>query len=348
MAYEAILRDKEGKAISDVQAIFDRAWLLNGYEQCSFTISAKKELARLDDFTFGNYLTITDDELPIWGGYFDPNQPWSTTGKVGMNAYSGEKLFGTRAYKSEKLLKGSPGAIYRQIIEAMNSVIPWATLIRTGNIYDGGDSREETISTKALYDDVLRISARSGNDFYVEPVIQDGILNFDGHWYAKRGEVKDFALEEGVNVEAKDNVIEYQGEIWNYIFAFGNAATGSERETAIAYNQVSIDRYGPRMYPLSVDSNNKATVQASADVFLKYYANPRRTFNLTVGGKRVREDAKSTVFKTLRIGDTVDLNLYSPGYENGKSGVETKVRIFGMTHRGKRNTMELTANEVLL
>jgi hypothetical protein len=143
-------------------------------------------------------------------------------------------------------------------------------------------------------------------------------------------------------------VMEYQGEIWNYIFAFGNAAAGSERETAISINQESIDKYGPRMYPLSVDSNDQATVRASADAYRDYYAWPRKTFNLTVGGKRVREDAKSTVFKTLRIGDTVDLILYSIGYENGKLGVETKVRISGMTHRGKRNMMDLTANEVKL
>jgi hypothetical protein len=219
--------------------------------------------------------------------------------------------------------------------------------VRPGSIYDGDGTREETISAKKLYDDVLRISARSGNDFYVQPVVENGILHFDGNWYKQRGMRKDFALEEGVNIEAKDDLMEYQGEIWNVIFAYGNASTWVERKTVMLSDMDSIGRYGARMYPLAVDSNDPATVEASAAEFLKVYKNPRRSFSLAATPNRLREDEVYKVFKTLRVGDIVDLNLYTP-YENGRQGVEAVVKVNGLIHRGKRNILEITANEVIL
>jgi hypothetical protein len=347
MAYEAIVYDKEGKALGEVRALFDRAWVLNGYEQCTFLVSSRAELERLSDFAFGNYLVINDDVLDAWVGYFDPVRPWSTTGVMTVEAYSAERIFEHRCFPGERLLTGTAGAIFRQIIEHANAVIPWNTLIRPGDIYEGGTSRQETINPKKLYDDVLRISSRSGNDWDVTPALdENGVLTLRGNWYERRGSVKDFALEEGVNVEAKQNVLEEQGEIWNFIFAYGLGASWSDRPQAVAYDLESIARYGVRMYGLAVEATTPATVEASAKAFLAYYAHPRKTFNLTVGGRRVREDALYNAYQMLRIGDVVDLRLYSAGFENGKLGVETQVRITGMTHRGRSDLMDVTANEV--
>jgi hypothetical protein len=325
----------------------DRGWILNGYEECTFPLSTRAEAARLGNYAFGNYLVVTDEALDIWGGYFDPNQSWSTKRRVTMQAYSGERLFETRSYPGAVKLTGTPGAIYRQIIENMNSVTPWATLMRPGSIYDEGGTREETISATKLYDDVLRISSRSGNDFYVQPVIENGVLHFEGHWYRQRGMRKDFVLEEGINIEGKDDIMEYQGDIWNYIFAYGNASTWAERVTRTLFDEESIGRHGARMYALAVDSNDPATVEAYGAAFLKVYKNPRRSFNLVAMPNRLREDEVYKVFKTLRVGDVVDLSLHTP-YENGRQGVETSVKINGLIHRGKRNVLEITANEVIV
>jgi|CXWL01.1.fsa_nt_gi hypothetical protein len=346
MGYEATIFDGEGKAIGEAVGIFDRAWLLNAYEQATFRISAKRELERLGDFQFGNYLAITDSALPIWGGYCDPPQSWASRGSVMMQAYSAEKLFEWRAYPGELVLNGTAGGIFRMIVENLNTILPWPTLIRPGSIYDEGASRQERISAKKLYDDVLRISARSRNDFYCEPVVENGMLHFEAHWYERRGETKDFALEEGVNIEAKENVMEKQGPIWNYIFAFGNASTWLERETATAFDATSIEDYGPRMYPLAVNSNDPVTVQAAADAFLSANKAPPRSFNLTASPNRLREDEVYKVFKTLRIGDIVDLKMYKIDFENGKLGVDTRVRVRGMIHRGRRNILDLNVNEL--
>jgi hypothetical protein len=156
-----------------------------------------------------------------------------------------------------------------------------------------------------------------------------------------------FALEEGINIQAKDNVMDVQGEIWNFIFAFGNASTWAERQSAVAYDQTSIEKYGVRMYPLAVDSNDPATVKANAEAFLAANKNPKRTFNLTCAPNQLREDEVEKVFKTLRVGDIVDLKARSFGELNGSTGVNTRVKILGMLHRMKKNTLDLTVNEVL-
>jgi hypothetical protein len=346
MSYEAVIYSKDGKPKSDMRALMDRAWKLNGFEQCTFSISTLAEVDRLEDFNFGNYLVVTDSELDIWGGFFDPEQPWSSSKKATIQTYSGEKIFDWRCYPGSLLLKGTAGAIYKQMIENLNTVIPWGTLMRPGDIYTGGVSREETISGTRLYDDVRRVCSRSGNDFYVEPVFTNGLLHFEGHWYAQRGMRKDFLLEEGINIEAKEDVMEYQGEIWNVIFAYGNASTWTERKTAQVFDEESIGKYGARMYALAVDSNDPATVKAYGEAFLALYKNPRRSFSLVAMPNGAREDEVRKVYKTLRIGDIVDIGLYSV-YENGKRGVETAVRIAGLTHRGKRDTLEITAVEVV-
>lgn len=340
MSYEAIVYDQAGRALQDIRAEFDRGWALNGREQCTFSISTVG--ANMDNFRFGNYLVITDAELPVWGGYFAAPQTWGTSERATVQAYSGEGIFSWRCYRGEKLLKGTAGAIYRQIVENLNTSAPLATLMRPGEIYDGGASREETVTARSYYDDVLRISARSGNDWWVEPVTDDGALHFEAHWYSRRGETKRYALEEGVNIEASDNVMEYQGEIYNYIFAFGNGATWADRVTLTELDQTSIDLYGLRMYALSVNAGTETTVRASAQAFLRANAYPQRVFSLVVGGKRTRENAAGALFATLRVGDVVDLLTSSIG-----GGLETKVRVLGITHRGKSNTMNLVVKEMI-
>ena len=69
---------------------------------------------------------------------------------------------------------------------------------------------------------------------------------------------------------------------------------------------------------------------------------------MTIGGKRVREDAAMNAMQQVRVGDVMDLKLYSVGFENGELGVNTKIRVLGMTHRGKRGTMDVGAYEVRL
>jgi len=328
-----VLYSKQGLALGEVVATFNRQWVSNQFGECKFELAAGADAVLLEK---GNFLVLEHDSLPPWVGTLDTPQTWGA-GKVLYTAYSAERLFQLRPGLPGILLKGSAGVIYRQIIEIANSYAD--TLIRPGNIWTGGTSREETVTLAPLYDDIIRISQRSRDDWWIEPQVIKGQLSLLAHWDEERGEALDFVLEEGVNIELKDNLMDEQGEIWNGVIGYGNGATwDSKPKTGLITAQESWDDYGPRIRGVFVDTDSLATVEAGARAYLRQHKQPRRSFNPTA------TDVAGT-FEHLDIGNVLDLKTTRTGHEHGQQGLETSVEILEMTYREAVEAVDLVVDE---
>lgn len=326
--------NKQGIVIGETVATFNRQWVKNQFGECKFELAAE----RVDPVLMekGNFLMLEHDDLPIWVGYVDLPQTWAA-GKVVFTVYSAERLFQLRPGLPGKLLKGTAGNIFTQIIEIANSYAE--TLIRPGDIYVGGVSREETVTLAPLYDDIIRISKRSRNDWWIEPQVVNGQLTLLAHWEERRGDDLEFALEEGVNIELKDNLMDEQGEIWNGVIGYGNGATwDSKPKSALIVDQDSWDEHGPRIRGVFVDTDSPSTVEAGARAFLRQHKQPRRSFNLTATNV-------NGTFKQLDIGNVVDLKTLRTGYEHGEQGIETSIEILEITYKEAGETVDLIVDE---
>jgi hypothetical protein len=328
---EAVMFDKSGFAIGEVVATIDRQWVLNRYGEAKFEVSISQVEAKPNVFEKGNFILLREDGLPDWAGYVDTPEPWGN-GKVALTCYSAERLLELRPGVVDTLY-GTGGSIFVRAIEMANS---WGdTLIRPGSIYKGGTSREESFApSNQIYDDILRIANRSGNDWDITPDFRNGKLTLLGNWYETKRRVIDFALTEGVNMEAKDGTLEYEGPIWNYVYAFGNAATWASREAVEVWDDDSIHRYGLKATGLGVESNEEATIRAHAEAYLAYYKDPRRRLDVTVTNL-------NGTFGWLRIGNVPDVELIRQGLEDGEVGFTAAMEIGEMTYQHGAGRMDL-------
>lgn len=328
---EAVLFDKQGFAIGDVVATFHRQWVLNRYGEAKFQTAVSVVEDHPEYFEKGNLIVLREDNLPDWVGYIDVPENWGE-GRVLFTCFSAERIFELRPGRLDKLY-GTGGSIFERAIEMANS---WGdTLIRPGTIHKGGGSREESFSpANQIYDDILRISNRSRNDWDVTPEVSNGKLTLLGNWYETKRRVVDFALTEGVNMESKDGALEYEGPIWNYIFAYGNAATWASRRTAEVWDDDSIAKYGLRARGAAVNSNAEATVLDQAEAMLELYKSPARKLDVTA------VNALGT-FGQLRIGHVPDVEMVSHGLEDREVGFTAAMEIVEMTYRHGEGKMDL-------
>jgi len=146
-------------------------------------------------------------------------------------------------------------------------------------------------------------------------------------------------LTEGVNMQRKENALEYEGPIWNYIIAYGNASNWASRETYEVWDDESIRTHGLRVKGISVNSNSPATVESAAENYLEAYKNPRRKMDVSA------TDVEHT-FRQLRIGHAPDVETVNMGRGNGSVGFTAAMEIVEMTYQHGAKLMDLVLKEV--
>lgn len=332
---EAIFFDKRGFAIGDLVATFDRRWNKNEYGEAKFVATQSDVAARAGQFESGNFLLLREADLPDWVGYLDTPESWGA-GKVTFTAFSAERLFDQRPGVVDKLY-GTGGSIFERVIEMANDL--GDTLIRPGEIFAGGNSREESFSpANQLYKDIDRIARRSRNDWDVTPSYTNGKLVLEANWYERKRKRIPFALTEGYNMELKENTLEYEGRVWNYVVAYGNASTWSSRVTHEVWDDESIKKHGLRVTGLAVQSNEEATVQAAAEAHLAINKERRRKLDVSV------TDVDGT-FRQLRIGHVPDVEVMQQGIENGEVGFTAEMEIIEMIYDHAAGKIDVTLKE---
>lgn len=336
--------DKEGFQIAEFRASVERSWAIGDEGRALFSYPSRKtDIVNEKVLQFGNYILIENDSLPAWVGVLDTPRDWSTR-FVTVYAYSPEHIFGWRRGPLEQKLTGSAGTIFERMVLFLNS--SGTTAIRVGDIYRGGTQREETLNPTQLNNNLKRIWERSGGDYQWRPQIDiNGRLIIYADWLEQLGIETSALLHEGKgggNVEAVGNILVEDGPIVNDLLAAGDGLSWTSRPAVDIVDAASQDKYGLRQLAkeyVGVSATN--TLLSNGSELMKTNRNPSRLFKLNALNV-------GDTFKYINLGNRLTLRFENAGFYQGGRGLETQIRILGMSYdSANKNKMILIAKEVL-
>lgn len=337
--------DREGFPIAEFRAAVERSWSLVDEGRALFTYPSRKtDVVNEKTLQFGNWLLVESTALPPWVGVIDTPREWSPR-VVAVHAYTPERVFGWRRGPLEKKVKQPPGALFAYLLSLVNNAE--ITILKPGDLWLGGKTREETFNPTPLSEDLARIVERSGEEYTWRPVIEDtGRLAVYADWAQVLGADTGALLQEGKgrgNVESVGNILVEDGDIVNDMLAYGDGQSWTSKPTFIFRIDDSISRYGLRQTAEEFSGvTDKTSLEDNADDALKTAKNPTRSFHLNAANV-------GDTFQYLRIGNILDLRFESMGFTGGGIGHEASVRITGMAYdpASTKSKVELVVEEVL-
>jgi hypothetical protein len=347
MSSKAYLFGLDGNIIDEIDRInFKRSYKLNAVDTASFAFPSTSSKALASLFNFGFYLAIFDGNgiVPPWGGRYDPDRGWDAD-TFTSTAYSGEDQFNIRTGGNPTflpyVLANPAGTTFRALINAANSV--GDTLLRPGNIYEGGDNTTTELSPITyLMTNINQLVRQSKHDWGVAPVVTDNKLTLAASWYKRRGRVLARGLNDR-NCEIKQDSLKEVGPIFNRIIAYGTGDTYSARPLYVANDLQSQAKYGVRVKPLSVNSDSGQTVQNAGLQELARLAWPRKNYKA-----KIQYDPD--VAELLEQGNTMPFDNPKSGFGvSGKVGSQQIfVRLMAMAYKDGDPDIEATIQETTL
>jgi hypothetical protein len=337
-----------GLPLTEIDADFERSWLLNKYGTGTFTMALTDSKATKENLGYGNLVLVEHPKLPPWLGTIEPPRKWGY-GVITVNCFSVEFMLTNRICGHIQQFVGTPGNIFKQMIElsytgyTANSIE--SGLFKTGTIYAAGTSTTIVKPYIKVYDAVLQLTKDFGNDFDYTPVVDTaGKLSILYNWYKQLGTVRTDRLIENKNIklEPTDFVVE-QGEIVNSVVVYGDGSTWTSRPIKGDNDIDSQGRYRFRAKVYAVPGMTQAQATTTAAQYLKKSLEPRKTYKLTVLDDLI--EPEKSIFYNIRIGDTLTLDLYGTGFTGEGLGLSADVRVRGMSYKDSDNQLGLVCDE---
>jgi hypothetical protein len=329
-----LLFDRRGHLQDEFDAVFKRSWGINSVGECKFTLPVNDAKNTEANFQFGNpLLVLNNDGLPPWVGRLDTPRGWGAkTNK--HSALSYESIFSDRVgtYGKPYGVINPAGLLFRKIIQVANEEDD--TLIRLGDIYDGGGKSGMNISPATLLsDNIAKVLKQSGHEYDVTPVMVENRLKLYGNWYIRQGIETGGSLNDG-NCRIDENSLNETGPIKNWLIGMGN--NEDTLTHYVAKDELSKYRYGLRAAPLDVDSGALEGIKACTEYELRMLKKPRRTTASNV----------NDTYPLLRKGNVLKFESAEAGYGvKGIIGTQADVRIIGMAYSDDVDGVALTIME---
>ena len=333
--------NRSGLELASFRADVNRSWAI-GYEgRASFNYASRKtEIVNESVLQFGNYLLIENSRLPAWVGIIDTPRGWDSQ-TVEVNAYTLERMFKYRRGALERKLTGSAGNIFAEFINVINTAEP--TILQAGNIWAGGDRREETINPNTLERNLQQIQERSKEEYDFTPIIQNGKLVILANWYSKLGNSVScnlYSASKGGNIEMA--TMSEDDEIINNLLGYGDGMAWSSRPVRIMSDTASITAYGLRQSSSNWNGvSSPATLDANNLELVTQKRNPRRIYQLTALNI-------GDTFDYIKLGNTLPLIMDNLGFVKSVRGTVTNVRIMGMSYNPQAGQkIKLVVTEII-
>jgi hypothetical protein len=331
------LFDHFGIKVAELDINASRTWKIGEYGRGVFELPVNHLKCTEENLQFGNLIYIDHPKLPPWGGVIDVPREWNRN-TVTINAYSAEYILKFRRDDSINELTNTPGNIFNYIINVAN---------RNGDTRIKKDytlSEEESIAWELnlldMYDEVTRLAEDTENEWILVPRVVDGELEFLAQWAKELGVETNFLLKEGFNIESGNAIISESGEIANDILGTGTGTTKANKPKVTTKDQTSIKNYGLRQTSLTINEKEYQAVAIATKAELSNKKNPQKTFSL------VALDIGDT-WKNINLGNKMYLQMRNVGFQHGALGLDTEIRITGMTYQEDENKLELNCEEIL-
>ena len=315
--------NRDGELRAEFDATCPRSWVMGDKGTASFTVSVNETYCNNTVLNFNNWVIVEHDKLPTWIGQISSRE-WGVR-NVTCALQSPEWFLSNRIGETEKIVTGSAGAIFAEIINQANR--EEQSIIRVGNLFNG-DSMQETINPTPLSQDLKRIYTRSGEEYQWRADFNDkGLLTIYGDWVGTLGKELVFSLQEGKsggNIEASGRILVEDAPEANYILGYGNGLTWTTKPIAISEDAASQAKYGLTQQSISYYGvTTTDTIRRNTFAELQIRKNPFSMYNI------VAIDV-GTTFYQLDLGNILQLKMQNIGFTNGNLGTDATVRIMGM------------------
>ena len=331
------------KPLAELVCRTQRSWVLNRPDESLGAATAWLAITdpNLGDglLRFGNILYIHDGLLPDWAGVVGEPQAFDPA-EVSIAATAAEVLFDDRRLEERRPLSGSPGSIFRQLVRLAAQAAPLG--IGEGDIDEAGLSARCDLGVRSMLSAIQEVQSRYGGEWGIAPALSSGGLPVLSAWYSQQcgadysGSV---ALVEGVNIKLEGGpVMTRYGRVRNDVLAVGTGGKQDSAARGIASDPASISSYGLRQMAVVGNFQNQADVDARAAQEVATRKEPLRRFEVTANNP--------DVYPYLRIGNRLSLELTSLGFQDGRRGIRTTVRVIGMATDDQEGEVPLVLEEV--
>lgn len=331
------------KPLAELVCRTQRSWVLNRPDEAlgAATLWLSINDPNLGDglLRFGNILYIHDGILPDWAGVVGEPQVF-TQAEVAIRATAAEILFDDRRLDDMRRMDGAPGALFSQVVRLANEPAPLG--IALGGAEEGGRTVTFKPGARSLLGVIQDVQARYGGDWGVAPSLGEGRLPTLSAWYSLRCGADysaSVALIEGVNISFADGpIMTRYGRVKNDVAVIG---AGGKQDTALratASDLPSIDAYGLRQLAVVENLQSQASVDARAAQEVEARRQPSRRFEVSADNP--------DLYPYLGIGNTLGLELVSVGFQDGRRGIRTSVRVIGMAADDREGEIPLVLEEV--
>jgi hypothetical protein len=335
MARVSLFDNTSGRFFTDIKTLCPRSWVLDGIGDATLLIPYNSPKYREEYVMPGNRVLVLDPKMPPWVGIVSDDIEFGQSA-VAVKCFEAIKLLDQHVTFLIDTLTGSPGAQVAQLINLVNKNAD--SSFRLGSIYSGGESKDLKLGNSAM-SHLRTIQTTSGQDWIVNPIVEDGRLLFELDWFEAAGIDAPSVLNEGQNMERNSSPLSQRGPIVNQIVGYSEASTDAERLVYIGTNEASAGKFGLRMEKRTYSGvKTLSALKASVDADVIASAWPRRT-------SQVNALDKGNLFYDLRLGNRLYTRFVRPGFEPGSVGIENWFRLWGLRTNDK-GKCELTLRQV--
>jgi len=338
-----LMYDYTLKPLAELVCRTRRSWVLNQPDEqlgaATLWLSVADPNLSEELLRFGNILYIHDGLLPDWAGVVGEPQAFDQA-EVSIGATAAETLFDDRRLDGQTRLEGTPGAVYRQIVRAASLIAPLG--IVEGDIGELGRPVALGVGTHSLLELIQNLQDKHGGEWGVEPSLSAGRTPVLSAWYRPQtgqdysGSV---ALIEGVNITYADGpIMTRHGRVRNDVLVVGSGGKSDTGLRGSASDPASISAYGLRQEALVENLSSQSSVDSRAAQEVATSKDPVRRFEVTANNP--------DIYPYLRIGNTLGLELTSLGFEAGRRGLTTTVRVIGLATDDADGEVPLVLEEV--
>jgi hypothetical protein len=267
---------RDGIWIEQVRTSAERAWALVTETSAKFALSIFDEKCNSFVLNYGNLLLIENsDGLLPWVGMID--DIGFDEGKCIVNAYTPERFFAYRRGPRLKILKGTAGELFVQMINWINGLEP--TVLAVGDINSNTNIIEEVLNPVPLTNNLKRIVTRSGEGYRWRPEVVDGKLTIYADWYSSLTLETGLILQDGYNVSG-NHPLSLAPPVNDYL-AYGLGADWALRIMQSVQDDESIQDYGLRQASTSLNTKSVDTLKVTARTFLDAGKQPSPSFPIS-------------------------------------------------------------------
>jgi hypothetical protein len=337
MTTRITIHDRLGRPLSEIEAIFNRSWVMNDYGTGTITLTTRDMNTLENLLQFGNLVYAEHDSLPDWVGVVDQPRTWGNE-TVTITVYGYAYLLNWFITPKVMRVRGAGGGIFKELIDvAINQYK--CNYISYDEVYGGGGNHNLEFNFYPLFQALKTLMGKTNGNFYFDPYLNNkNELKIEANYYRRMGALQNFTLYEGTNLTMVGAPLREQGKIVNRVTVYGQGSTWASRAAATVSDSDSISLYGVRH--ASYNSNNQTVNQlrTEAQNKLNKLAYPRISY------KCEAIDVGDT-FSWLRLGNTLRVEYYTAGFTDGAIGMKGLLRIKQMDYDEAQNKVVLYGEE---